>query len=222
MRENNIVRLRPARSLSFSVLCLYSIIVVRSVYDMSIIISCFIFSFHPFFPQIYTHTSYFRPLPHENAHRRMASARRFPASSLRSRFPFKLRPCPSPPLPLSRRLSISSSSTDSFDLESDSSFLSRFSSSSLSSSSSSSSSWTPRVRRAEFVSSTVRVEDCPSAATSNGKILPEFAVIGRSNVGKSRYVTLLQCTHAVLSHTIIHSILILILSFIHVHTRCTR
>lgn len=63
MRENNIVRLRPARSLSFSVLCLYSIIVVRSVYDLSIIISCFIFSFHPFFPQIYTHTSYFRPLP---------------------------------------------------------------------------------------------------------------------------------------------------------------
>ena len=63
MRENNIVRLRPARSLSFSVLCLYSIIVVRSVYDLSIIISCFIFSFHPFFPQIYTHTSYFRPSP---------------------------------------------------------------------------------------------------------------------------------------------------------------
>lgn len=42
-----------------------------------------------------------------------------------------------------------------------------------------------RVRSAEFIKSSVKVEDCPPA------IYPEFAVIGRSNVGKSSIINLL-------------------------------
>jgi len=42
-----------------------------------------------------------------------------------------------------------------------------------------------RVRSAEFIKSSVSVKDCPSTG------FPEFAIIGRSNVGKSSLINLL-------------------------------
>jgi hypothetical protein len=42
-----------------------------------------------------------------------------------------------------------------------------------------------KVKSAEFVKSSVGVKDCPKA------VFPEFAVIGRSNVGKSSLINLL-------------------------------
>ena len=47
-----------------------------------------------------------------------------------------------------------------------------------------------RVKSAEFIKSSVRVEDCPPP------IYPEFAVIGRSNVGKSSLINLLTGRNA--------------------------
>lgn len=42
-----------------------------------------------------------------------------------------------------------------------------------------------KVKTAEFIKSSVNVKDCPKAG------LPEFAVIGRSNVGKSSLINML-------------------------------
>ena len=42
-----------------------------------------------------------------------------------------------------------------------------------------------RVKSAEFIKSSVSVKDCPPA------VYPEFAIIGRSNVGKSSLINLL-------------------------------
>jgi hypothetical protein len=47
-----------------------------------------------------------------------------------------------------------------------------------------------RVKTAEFVKSSVKVEDCP------GTGYPEFAVIGRSNVGKSSLINLITGRHS--------------------------
>ena len=42
-----------------------------------------------------------------------------------------------------------------------------------------------RVRKAEYVSSSVKLEQCPAP------VMPEIAVIGRSNVGKSSLINML-------------------------------
>jgi hypothetical protein len=51
-----------------------------------------------------------------------------------------------------------------------------------------------RIQTAEFISSCTKVEDCPQDG------LPEFAIIGRSNVGKSSLINLLtKCKNLALT-----------------------
>lgn len=62
------------------------------------------------------------------------------------------------------------------------------------------------ISSAEFVKSSVSVKDCP------GELHPEFAVIGRSNVGKSSLINLLtrRKNLALISKTpgLVHSYLV--------------
>ena len=48
-----------------------------------------------------------------------------------------------------------------------------------------------QIKQAEYKQSSKRVEECPQGADSRGRMLPEYAFIGRSNVGKSSLINML-------------------------------
>lgn len=48
-----------------------------------------------------------------------------------------------------------------------------------------------QIKQAEYKQSSKRVEECPQGADSRGRMMPEYAFIGRSNVGKSSLINML-------------------------------